>query len=75
MTYGFFAISETETSAEQTTSQLKDEKQLRKNYETQLSTMREELAEVKGKCDILEKVSLFLHSKDLGFALNFNLHQ
>ena len=49
-------VSESETTLEHTSSQLKDEKQLRKNYENQLGTLREELAEVKLSNQTLDKV-------------------
>ena len=51
-------VPELETSGEQTNSQLKDERQLRKTYETQLSGVREEFTEWKNKAELLEKVSL-----------------
>ena len=51
-----FVFSELETSQEQTNTQLKDERQLRKTYEGQLSSVREELAEWRSKAELLEKV-------------------
>ena len=51
---------ESETALEQNSSQLKDERQLRKNYENQLTTLREEIAELKLNNDTLDKVGQFI---------------